>query len=287
METDPLPVHAALLLPDIALSECLFGAIVRDTRGVTLTDRERTNYFPASPLVTVTWVIEGETRMADEGCDATHARQAEALPPVTLAGPRTGPFVSWNPGPVFAVSIGFYPDAWVRLTGSDPASIVDRTVAEVPSAITGLPQPDGSMTAAHMWDGFQSALLPHWSEARGEGAQSRYRSRLSDWSRALVVRSLMSGPGRTVRAVQRRLKRWSGQSRRTLDFFSRIERMHELAVRQEDTDPADLALEAGYADQSHMGRMVRKATGFSPVQLNELVKRDEAFWCYRLLGERF
>jgi len=38
---------------------------------------------------------------------------------------------------------------------------------------------------------------------------------------------------------------------------------------------------------SHMGRVVRQTTGYSPAQLNRLIETDEAFWCYRLLGEHF
>lgn len=282
-----MSAHATLLMPTVALSECLFGAIVRDTRVAVLRDEERANYFPASPLVTLTLVIVGETRMADSGPDVAQAMRSDPLPAITVAGPRTTPFVSWNPGPVFAISIGFYPDAWMRLTGVEAQSLVDRTVGDVPTMFVDLMTPDETTSAESIWSTFQRALLPLWSQARGDGEHRSYRSRLSAWSHALIARSLMSGPGRTVRAVQRRLRRWSGQSRRSLDFFSKIEGMHELAVLRNDATPAELAIEAGYADQSHMGRMVRKATGFSPVQLNEHVKHNEAFWCYRLLGERF
>ena len=60
-----------------------------------------------------------------------------------------------------------------------------------------------------------------------------------------------------------------------------------LAVHNADTDLASLATDAGYSDQSHMGRAVRGATGFSPAQLNRHIETEEAFWCYRLIGERF
>jgi hypothetical protein len=36
-----------------------------------------------------------------------------------------------------------------------------------------------------------------------------------------------------------------------------------------------------------MGRAVKRATGFSPGQINRLIATEEPFWCYRLLGERF
>lgn len=72
----------------------------------------------------------------------------------------------------------------------------------------------------------------------------------------------MSGPGKTARAMQCRLKRWPGQLRRSLEFFTQIEEMHKLAIDQDIPNSAELALDAGYSDQSHMGRMLRKATGF-------------------------
>lgn len=282
-----MTARATLLLPTAALSECLFGAIVRDTRGLDLSDNDRANYFPASPLVTVTWVIEGETRMADDSGSIKRAMDARPLPKTTVTGPRTRPFVSWNPGPVFAISVGFYPDAWKQLVGAVSTPLLDQTLPGVPEDVSALLSADPSIPAKQIWAEFQNSLTPHWQAKRPRASQGNIRSRLSDWSRSLVLRSAMSGPGKTVRAMQRRLKRWTGQSRQSIDFFVQIEEMHALAIQQSVTNSAELALEAGYSDQSHMGRMVRKATGFSPVRLNRLVATEEAFWCYRLLGERF
>ena len=50
-------------------------------------------------------------------------------------------------------------------------------------------------------------------------------------------------------------------------------------------DLAALAAEAGFADQSHLGREVRRVTGLPPRRLGELMKTEEAFWFYRLLSE--
>lgn len=260
---------------------------MRDTRGLSLSDDERINYFPASPLVTVTWVIEGDTQTDQHGSNVERAKKAAPLPSMTVAGPRSGPFVSWNPGPVFAIAAGFYPDAWMDLTGVEPESLADKTLSVIPPQVLDLLEPTPTATASEMWNAFQGALSPRWASVRPNQNPGSLRSRLSDWSRGLIVRSAMSGPGKTARAMQRRLKRWSGQSRRSLEFFAQIEEMHRLAIDQDTPNSAELALDAGYSDQSHMGRMLHKATGFSPVRLNERVKSEEAFWCYRLLGERF
>jgi hypothetical protein len=70
---------SVLLLPPRDLSSCISVAIFRDTRGVTLNDAERFNYFPASPLVSVTCMITGELRLVPEGGGLDAARTVTKL----------------------------------------------------------------------------------------------------------------------------------------------------------------------------------------------------------------
>ena len=72
-----------------------------------------------------------------------------------------------------------------------------------------------------------------------------------------------------------------------LGFYAAFENLHRLSVERPDEPLAMLAGDAGYSDQSHMGRAVRRATGFSPARLNRMIESEESFWCYRLLGQRF
>ena len=104
---------------------------------------------------------------------------------------------------------------------------------------------------------------------------------------SIATAASLSGPGRSLRAAERRLRRWTGQSRQTVNLFSRIEEVHALAARDPDAAGAEIAAKAGFSDQSHMGRAVKRVTGFPPGHLNRRIAQDEAFWCYRLLGERF
>ena len=139
------------------------------------------------------------------------------------------------------------------------------------------------------WQRFCETLLPVWRASHPGSILPAWTgtTRLVDWSRALVTRAAVAGPGRSVRALERRLKRWSGQTQRSLQFYASFERLHQLSTEAKGIPLAGLALEAGYSDQSHMGRAVRRATGFSPSELNRLIENEEPFWCYRLLGERF
>lgn len=279
-----------LLLPRRELASCIFAAIVRDTRSVVLGEADRFNHFPASPLVAASYFITGESRLVPDGGDVEHAWMERAMPRISVSGPQTKPLMSWNPGPVLAVTVGFYPDAWSLLTGVPAASIADQTSPVVTAPVDRALIVFGERANVQDdWEAFQNLLAPFWSSARRESTFSGWVGGrfLSDWSAALIARSVMSGPGHSLRAAERRLKRWTGHNRQMLSLCAKIENLHRLTHQSQTTSLAGLAMEAGFSDQSHMGRAVRRTTGFSPARLNRLIATEEAFWCYRLLGERF
>ena len=266
-----------LLQPPRALSGCLFAAIVRDTRGIALSDHDRLNHFPASPLVSVTCVLEGDIHLVPTGDGIEEARAAAPMPRFSVMPPQDTPTVSWSPGPVLAIAVGFYPDAWARLTSRhDVPHMLERAFTDGADIHAG-------------WTLFGAGLAPVWKSVR-EAAALPGRTgapQLADWSRALIARAALAGSGRSLRSAERRLRRWSGQTRQSLAFYAAFDDLHRLSVQKKDVPLAQLALDAGYSDQSHMGRAVRRATGFSAARLNRLIETEEAFWCYRLLGERF
>jgi AraC-like DNA-binding protein len=274
---------SSLHLPPAQLSGCIFAAIIRDTRRVRLSDADRLNHFPASPLVSATCVIEGEVRLVPREGGLEAARLAPPMPRLTVTPPQDVPITSWSSGPVFAVSVGFYPDAWAKIASAQ----ADRAVPGVLSdAFQAFENGDNSEES---WARFCEILGPFWRSARNTGGLPDWSGapRLTDWSRALLGRAALAGPGRSIRALERRIRRWSGQTRQSLAFYAELENLHQLSTKSSETPLTALAYDAGYADQSHMGRAVRRATGFSPAHLNRRIESEEAFWCYRLLGERF
>ncbi|KAG1647418.1 hypothetical protein GQR58_030616 [Nymphon striatum] len=186
----------------------------------------------------------GSLHIVPTGCSLDQAREIPAAPQQAIVPPQKGPVSSWSPGEVAVVTIGFYPEAWAKLEQSDAAQDVSRAMQKA-------------------FGGLRS----------DEDIEARWAGRVA-----------LAGPGRSLRAFERRLRRWSRQSRQSLKFFSDFENLHELASRQPNSSLAALASDAGYSDQSHMGRAVRRATGFSPAQLNRLVETKEAFWCYQVTG---
>lgn len=274
---------STLLLPPRPLANCLFAAIFRDTRGADLGDAERLNHFPASPLYSITCVIEGDLRIVEQVRGIEMARVTPLMPRLWVTPPQETPVTSWSPGPILAISLGIYPDAWAKLA----AQYGEQHIAGMFEHAFG--EADCSHARKACWAQFCGTLAPLWHAVRGDSdfPERNRVARLADWSRELLVRAAMAGPGRSLRSIERRLKRWSGQTRQSLDFYAAFESLHQLSVQTEETPLAALASEAGYADQSHMGRAIRRATGFSPAQLNRRIESEEAFWCYRLLGERF
>lgn len=270
------PISKLLLAPT-PLAGCVFAAIWRDTRGVELSDADRVSHFPASPLVSLTVIIYGELQVV--AGDASQRGVWVAAPGAFVMGPQNSPVTSWAAGEVTAISIGFYHDAWRRLGGDPNFQEVPESLATALKALGCSDQPESG------WSTSCLALSPVWAAIRPTNWSAA--TGIADWARASVTRATLSPAGSSIRSIERRIRRLSGQSKRTLAFFATFEELHRLSRRQAGSSLAGLAQEAGYSDQSHMGRAVRRASGFSPARLNAAIENEEPFWCYRLFGERF
>jgi AraC-like DNA-binding protein len=101
----------------------------------------------------------------------------------------------------------------------------------------------------------------------------------------VAQRAATSGPGRSLRQLERRIKRHTGLPMRELRVLSRAEQAFFEARSAQDQARlswTDVASDVGYADQSHLCRETRRVTGFTPEDLRRRIAEDEAFWAYRL-----
>lgn len=274
-----MPPISKLFLPPPDLASCLMAGVYRDTRGANLSDADRMNHFPASPLVAITLVQHGTLHILSPGTGWQEAAQTLPLLRKSVISPQDEPVTSWAQGDVVALTVGIYPDAWRALGGDDAYSTLPPVLDEATERF------DVADTVAEGWAALCDKLETVWHASRTD--RSRPVARISDWSTALATRAALSGTGRSLRSIERKIKRYSGHTQRSLSFYSNLELLHEHSRRSAEEPLAEIAIEAGYSDQSHMGRSVRRATGFSPARLNKAIETEEAFWCYRLLGERF
>lgn len=282
-DEDRRQTRAKLLLPPKPLASCVSAAVLRDIRGVNLSDEDRFNYFPATPLISATYIIEGDLHLSRVGANIADTKATPKLPKFFMTLPQTTPTVSWSPNDAFAVTVAFYPDAWAALT-DQPATI------QVPDfLLKALKSFTSSGKADDDWQGFCRCIAPIWAERRYLDGLSSWAGsdRLTDWSRHLFAKVATSSAGQSMRSFERQMRRFTGQPRQQIELAVAMEALHHRKIIEPNMPLADLANDTGYADQSHMGRAVRRTTGFSPARLNKMIKTEESFWCYRLLGERF
>lgn len=287
--------RSRVIWPEPDLVGCVFCVIVRDTRESDLPHPERFNFFPASPLASVTWLLEGQCHWIEHPEQMERPWDAPQLQTVAFSGAQLGSLVSWNPGPTLAVTMAFYPDAFSAIAGLDLAPFKDLML----NAEAVLPEPLFDFCSAFSADvasvGLEQALATLqrrigelWADVRGGRPISEMRLRA--WSEDLVARAAEAGEGRSDRQIARRVKAWTGVNQRDLHNLSLTETLYGnilKATRDGGVVWADVASQTGYADQAHMVRRLREQTGFTPEELRQRVARDEALWAYRLLGEFF
>ncbi len=279
--------RSELWLPQPGLVACVRAAMARDTRGVPLTERQRDNHFPATPTCALLWYLHGECAVQQAPAGGIGAAPPQWLPQVSLCGPSTRPTISWNPGEMHAFMVLLMPDALHLLTGLDVAALVDRIVpadtlldAAWQGLITQVQVAQDDDERVRCVGDF---LLPRWRRLRPAGPL--FGHHLSDWSQSLALRAASSSLGRSARQAERRIKRWTGQTRRSLLGLERSERTFFHAAATAGTGASewsDIATSNGYADQSHLCRETRRVTGFSPGELRRLIPTEESLWAYRL-----
>ena len=291
--TAPAPARqqsARMLLPRPSLAHCVRGMVLRDTRGLALSDEQRFNYFPANPTCVLSWYLSGSGTLIEPDARGLTAGERRPMPGrLVLCGPFSRPYVTWNPGPVHTLSLLLLPDAWFALTGIEPGELRNRVLAAPP-----LLNADWQALAQGVFDAssdaervqrLEDSLDPLWQAVRP--AAPRATLLLDDWRRSLTLRAANSGIGRSARQIERRIKQWTGQPLRELRGLGRAERVfYDSIVAQESgsVNWTDLASGAGFADQSHLCRQVRRITGFTPEELRRHIAEDEGFWPYRAWG---
>lgn len=277
---------AFMHIPSHALSACVLAGVERDTRGCMLDDAERFNYYPATPMAVISWIFEGTLHLVEEREAGTRVTLGPALPRLVFSGPQRRPSASWSPGAVHALSVGFYPEALCRLIGRPMDAYLDQhlsleTVA--PPHLLQACQAIFDVGDAETFAILEAHFQPLW---RGPG-RANPTPYLGDWVRSLATRAAHSTAGRSLRQLQRRIRGWTGQSYRDLQLFIRVEEAFIRSIEAHDSGAPDLAAiaaDAGFADQSHMGREIRRVTGMSPAHFGECLTNDEAFWYYRLIA---
>jgi AraC-like DNA-binding protein len=284
----PTRAPVRLWLPRPALSRCVRAVVARSTLGVGphWPQDWRYNHFPATPLCGIGWFMAGHADLLDGAWPAAAHSPGQRLPQVYFGGPFNRPSVSRSSAEGHCLLLLLMPDAVQALTGLNPAHWVNR-FAPLQSVLGADWQALGAAVLAAADDDTRVALIedflaPRWQATRPQAAPGLLH--LQDWAQGLAQRAATSGAGRSLRQAERRIKGWAGLPMRELRGLGRAEQAFFRTVAHGD-DPvpwADVAADAGYADQSHLCRETRRITGFAPAELRLRMAEDESFWIYRI-----
>jgi AraC-like DNA-binding protein len=207
-----------------------------------------------SPLVVQIWQARSEPEDSFISVAATHwemvvTRQRSAAR-LTVRGPETR--ATAMPIPQDAEFLGIEFSAGTFMPELPPGRLVDRTLT--------LPQ----VSDRSFWLDGSAWELP------GPDNADVFVDRLVRAGLVMhdpIVAEALHGEvaGISTRSVERRVARATGLTRGAIERIRRAERAVELLTR--GAPPSDVARRAGYADQSHLTRSLKRFVGQTPSQV--------------------
>ena len=185
-----------------------------------------------------------------------------------VAGPDVSAAISTFAYPTAVIGIRFRPGAASAWLGLPLSEIVGQRIdlgvfwgqraAEISRRIGDAPTSDAKMQV------LQAALCPIAADLDLPGSQMEFvfdalkAGRAGSGMAAILERLDVSN-----RSLRRHCHEAFGYGPKTLDRILRFQRFLDLAKSQESRGLADLAFAAGYSDQAHLTREVRRLTGFT------------------------
>jgi AraC-like DNA-binding protein len=272
-------------LPPPSLRQQLLFVVERDTRGCNLNPLQAFTYFPVSPNVSICWIWQGHTeRLLEWRPDDLEAPRERFNSPVLIRGGSTKPSIHYSDEPLHSLVAVFRPDAMRKLFGLEPAEWLGRIGAlneNMLSPMLGdlskkiLAAQNSSAALALLYEGLENQLSTDSFTDEEPQLTGRWLAQLQG-----------NAVGASLRSQQRLFKQLTGTTFQYLARFMRIEDLAQMVMRtymnkQYGPGQAELAVNLGFSDQSHMAREVKRATGFTTGEAIFRLLQYESFWMFR------
>lgn len=227
---------------------------------------------PANVYACLNVIVSGDVKIC--------STSGESLPRIFLTGPFTAPVKTFASAPLNSLSIVFQPwllQSWFDLDlGNMVNAIIDA--AYVPR-LTDPAVVDALRSATSQPSLLESALatlsVPHPNPGHEANMMANLLLETQN------ISETASRHGISVRQLERRFARNFGLSPKE---WLRVKRFEGSLVKlaNDKESLANVAADAGYADQSHMTRDYRRATGFTPSQTKEGISKDKpGYWAFK------
>jgi len=189
---------------------------------------------------------------------------------LSIAGPDTRPILARMPRGAIVVGVRFHPGAASAWLGQPLGEIVNVRVplAEFwgDDATRLLDRAASGRSAKQLADDLEALLVGRLATVgRADPQIALLRRAAGDNSMPAGLRldQLAAHVCWSERTLRRRCLDAFGYGFKTLDRVLRFQRFFRLALRLENQNLAEMAARAGYADQSHMTREVRRMSGIA------------------------
>ncbi|KAA6461909.1 AraC family transcriptional regulator [Acidobacteria bacterium AB60] len=188
-----------------------------------------------------------------------------------VAGPDTEAILTELPCRSIVVGVRFHPGTAAAWLGQPVGEIVNTRVPlaafwrhEAPRLTDGAAARGCGRQVA---EGLEAFLAGRLASVGSVDPGIAFLRRTAGDNRApagLKLDQLAAHMGTSERTLRRRSLDVFGYGFKTLDRILRFQRFFRLAARAEKRDLATLAARAGYADQAHLSREVRRISGITP-----------------------
>lgn len=280
---------AQLYPAPMALSDAIVAVVSRNTCGIALSDAQRLSHFPASPFVCLSWYSNTDFGLVKRNGHGTEWRRFDT--DVLISGSQSGPTVSWSRGSGRGGMIYFPISTAMELFQIDVSMIQDRAIcarrilgATWFEMLDALVDSDDDQVTLEIIGRY---LEPRWRPSHPRPSRiDILRGAGRRWVDGLAHQANEWQRSRSIRQVERRIKAFSGRSLREWQSLVGTEQAFFAARDRQESrkslDWAAFAMEAGFADQAHLSRAVKRITGFPPAEFARRFVEDESFWIYRL-----
>jgi AraC-like DNA-binding protein len=259
----------------------VYAYLTRSTLGCELTGKELENRFPATSFITLSWFLEGSVEIpASDGSES-----AQVVPRWLING-KLGPLVSRNRGDLKYFGLSMYPDAFAAVFGVAPKALEGRLLdarkvlsADGVALFADIAAASGDDERAALFERYMAAHIGNFKVSLWTAAV-RVGTRLSV---KLMARLLGLGQRQTIRTTQQSLGVGVADLRRFSRGEAAFSALSERIDEAQSVSLADIAAQAGYADQAHLTREAKAVTGRTPTEFLRQFQTEESDWMYRAM----